>query len=515
MSQITRCPSCATSFKVVPDQLRISEGWVRCGHCQNVFDATQHLQAASQPPAPAAAQESSAPPAPTPTAGPEPALPAIDDPWEIPLPPPPAPPGIESAVATPLDDALDLSTAAPIIPNNIDLDWPEVPSPAAAPAPEPAPEPTAPPPPAPAPLAPPPPPPAPIVPPPPPAAVAATPELPTPIPAASIPTDIDWPEPALEFDADQPTDANLGQAIGSSPNAGQEDQLPVMPELDLAPDLAPPPTAQSFRERIEPSGPVGPLASLDDWATGSTHPPTEPPEADPSINHPKAPAVAPAPAAANSRSSRRKKGRETTPAPAPSSKSKPHPADTESDTDADVPASSTNANDEPSFVRAARRQALWRTPSVRIGLVVSGLLLLLTLAGQMLVHDRHRLAASQPSLRPMLELLCSPFDCTVGLHRQIASVVVESSAFNRVDGGVYHFSITLKNRSDLILEMPAVELTLTDANEQAVLRRVFTPQELSAGPTLAPHAEFSSTLLVRITTTNAPMAGYRILAFYP
>lgn len=31
-------------FKVVPDQLRISDGWVRCGHCAQVFDAAEHLQ---------------------------------------------------------------------------------------------------------------------------------------------------------------------------------------------------------------------------------------------------------------------------------------------------------------------------------------------------------------------------------------------------------------------------------------------------------------------------------------
>ena len=44
MSQTTRCPSCSTLFKVVADQLRISDGWVRCGHCKQVFDASQHLQ---------------------------------------------------------------------------------------------------------------------------------------------------------------------------------------------------------------------------------------------------------------------------------------------------------------------------------------------------------------------------------------------------------------------------------------------------------------------------------------
>jgi predicted Zn finger-like uncharacterized protein len=31
MSMLTCCPVCSTMFKVVPDQLRISQGWVRCG----------------------------------------------------------------------------------------------------------------------------------------------------------------------------------------------------------------------------------------------------------------------------------------------------------------------------------------------------------------------------------------------------------------------------------------------------------------------------------------------------
>ena len=43
MSQTTCCPTCQTLFKVVPDQLRVSEGWVRCGKCSEIFDAHQHL----------------------------------------------------------------------------------------------------------------------------------------------------------------------------------------------------------------------------------------------------------------------------------------------------------------------------------------------------------------------------------------------------------------------------------------------------------------------------------------
>jgi predicted Zn finger-like uncharacterized protein len=38
-----RCTACSTVFRVVPDQLRVSEGWVRCGRCAEVFNAAENL----------------------------------------------------------------------------------------------------------------------------------------------------------------------------------------------------------------------------------------------------------------------------------------------------------------------------------------------------------------------------------------------------------------------------------------------------------------------------------------
>jgi predicted Zn finger-like uncharacterized protein len=43
MSLATRCTSCGTIFKVVQDQLKVSEGWVRCGRCNEVFNALDGL----------------------------------------------------------------------------------------------------------------------------------------------------------------------------------------------------------------------------------------------------------------------------------------------------------------------------------------------------------------------------------------------------------------------------------------------------------------------------------------
>ena len=75
MSFTTRCPACGTTFKIVADQLKISEGWVRCGHCADVFDATLYLEPWS-PDAPAATGPATSPPIPS---APQPQLTVASD----------------------------------------------------------------------------------------------------------------------------------------------------------------------------------------------------------------------------------------------------------------------------------------------------------------------------------------------------------------------------------------------------------------------------------------------------
>ncbi|HZE92717.1 MAG TPA: zinc-ribbon and DUF3426 domain-containing protein [Rhizobacter sp.] len=43
MSLATRCIKCGTVFRVVQDQLKVSEGWVRCGRCDEIFNAIEGL----------------------------------------------------------------------------------------------------------------------------------------------------------------------------------------------------------------------------------------------------------------------------------------------------------------------------------------------------------------------------------------------------------------------------------------------------------------------------------------
>lgn len=59
MSLATRCAQCGTVFRVVEDQLKVSEGWVRCGRCEAVFNALESLfdlEQEAPPPWPAGAE---------------------------------------------------------------------------------------------------------------------------------------------------------------------------------------------------------------------------------------------------------------------------------------------------------------------------------------------------------------------------------------------------------------------------------------------------------------------------
>lgn len=57
----TRCPQCRTVFRLTPALLKAHGGKVRCGRCQHVFQAEQHLVEHDARPAPTTAERSEAP----------------------------------------------------------------------------------------------------------------------------------------------------------------------------------------------------------------------------------------------------------------------------------------------------------------------------------------------------------------------------------------------------------------------------------------------------------------------
>jgi predicted Zn finger-like uncharacterized protein len=171
-----------------------------------------------------------------------------------------------------------------------------------------------------------------------------------------------------------------------------------------------------------------------------------------------------------------------------------------------------------SFVRQARSKEFWGRPGIRVLLVFMLAVLGLLLAVQVGVHDRDRLAAAEPGLRPWLARLCEPLGCRIGPPRQIDAIAIDSSSFNKLRGDAYRLNFTLKNQSPIPVAMPALELTLTDGQDQPLLRRVLLPPDLGSHPGLiAASAEWSGSLPVAVAGngTGARIAGYRLLAFYP
>jgi hypothetical protein len=170
-----------------------------------------------------------------------------------------------------------------------------------------------------------------------------------------------------------------------------------------------------------------------------------------------------------------------------------------------------------SFVRQAQREAFWRRPRVRIGLVVAGVTLALLLLLQFAWQDRDRLAQEQPGLRPALQQMCAWLNCTIGPPRQIEAIVIESSGFNRLRNDTYRLGFTLRNTGRVPVAVPAMELTVTDAQDQPITRRVLLAEELGAAGAMIPATgDWSRSLGIAIDAPpSTRVAGYRLLAFYP
>lgn len=172
----------------------------------------------------------------------------------------------------------------------------------------------------------------------------------------------------------------------------------------------------------------------------------------------------------------------------------------------------------PAFVRAADRRAFWQGRPVRIALAAGSGLLALALGGQVLVQERDRLAAHLPATEPLLQALCVPLGCTLQPWRQIEAMVIDSSAFVKLEPQRYRLTLVLRNTAAVPLALPAIELTLTDSHDQAVIRRVLRPADWQAtSPVLAAGGESAASLTVALADgpVSASVAGYRVLAFYP
>ncbi|HEX2540878.1 MAG TPA: zinc-ribbon and DUF3426 domain-containing protein [Caldimonas sp.] len=177
---------------------------------------------------------------------------------------------------------------------------------------------------------------------------------------------------------------------------------------------------------------------------------------------------------------------------------------------ADLPLESAT---RPEFIRRADRHARWQSRPLRAVLVVALAVATAALALQSGHHFRDSLAAEWPSLAPALGAWCRLAECTLEAPRRIDAVTVESTALARAPGfDAYVLSVSLRNRSALVLTLPAVDLSLTDSTGRLVSRRVLSAADFRVAPRLAAGAEVPLQLTL---ATARPVAGYTVEIFYP
>lgn len=520
MSLATRCTSCGTIFRVVQDQLKVSEGWVRCGRCDAVFSAVEalfdleregpppwvppsrspdvppqaaHITTTRPQPDPAAAAPRpgmvpptvmTPPPAEAPAARvlPEPAPTMPTQPWEAPAPDnnwlaptasaPMAGAGLYSAplaydsvpdAAGPTDHTADASgNFAPFGHNEHapTADEPPVEQPALD-------------------------------------------EL-LGGPDNSLPSMVLPDAPEQHGEAEQPdavetrdhSDPNSSNAGDGDGDGGRLSHTP--------PPLAPPAEGQfgiaSLLTREDPSHAAAPsgtataaeAAATAHGANDSTHPANPLVWRGPEFDDDTAPASGPTAA----------------PALAPASSV---------NVDIDLDALPPTSVEMPRFVAEAERAARWRRPVPRALLSLLALALLALLAGQAALQQRDLLAQRWPEAQPLLQAACEPLGCRIGLPRRIDDLVVESSALSpaTAPNGALKLTVGLRNRGEFKLALPSVDLQLTDASGQLITRRALSADDAGPPRSVAIAGGAEAQLQWVFTTPGARVSGYTVEVFYP
>jgi predicted Zn finger-like uncharacterized protein len=469
MSLATRCTHCGTIFKIVQDQLKVSEGWVRCGRCHDVFNAMPSLfDLDSEPP----------PPRPTPSVPhvQQAITPTGANDWSSTQPPDLAPPTPISE-HTPLTAADLASHSAPLpaatefeLDTSVELPRPEHHADGGQ----------------------------------------SDQDVPNTDESDALDSRFLLPSrdgqrqirrrPGPEFaDAQFPSDAMLDaeQEWAASVPAEAHSEL----NSDVGAELAasPLPSAILLRSPSPPHKPHLPATAEDDTDPDE---PLAPPSAQPSSRGhdfvPEQAKVQPPPS--------RRQGQSGTRGRDPSTQT-------------------------PEFVKRAQRLAFWRHPATRGVLLTLLLGLVLSLGTQLMHQFRDLVAAYFPETRPLLSAWCEQIGCHIRPPLHLEVLQVDSATLLRTASegpDRYRLTVSIHNRADIDVAWPHIDLSLTDERGSIVARRAFQASDarmlrsdpLNQSPSLVPlpsavPRQQSTTLQWSLKLDNLQPAGYTAELFYP
>ena len=161
-------------------------------------------------------------------------------------------------------------------------------------------------------------------------------------------------------------------------------------------------------------------------------------------------------------------------------------------------------------------------PRRRLAWALAALAASAALALQALLYWRTEVAVLFPDARASLAAACATLGCELRLPRRPELMSIESSDLQS-DGrrdGVIVLNAVIRNRAPFAQEYPALELTLTDERDQAVLRRGLIPAEYlrEAAAERLPQgvaAGAEAVLRVHFDTSGLRAVGYRLYLFFP
>ena len=510
MSLATRCTHCGTIFKVVQDQLKVSEGWVRCGRCHEVFNALPALfdldteappprqvppQGQPSPPAAAQAPQPPQPPMqPSVAAGPSPGWPRTQ-PSGLDQPPPARSTPAQAPAPTPI------SAHTPLTSADLSFGGPATSSTATRPA-------------------------------------ATDFDLdtsvdlsdPTPPAAASKLNIADEPRPWLEEPPEDVPSTDEADALESryllpsdTRQVRRRERGPEFADAQFPSDL----DAEDEWARYQDSVPAPlteppPMSSLPASALAPQEAATPPAATSAASEAVRSTAIV-EPGAASDAGGEAALLRQTDPGYVPEQPVQP-PSQRKgrSGTRGRDPASQP-----PEFVRRAQRKAFWRLPVVQAVMGLLAVMLTLGLALQLGHHFRDTIAAHHPSLRPALHAWCAQVGCKVQPPLRLDALQVDSATLVRTASegpDRYRLTVSVNSRSGVELAWPHIDLTLTDDRGTVIARRAFSPRDaqvargegmpLLSVPEAVPAGE-STPLQWSLRLDDLAPAGYTAELFYP
>ncbi|MFM0418488.1 zinc-ribbon and DUF3426 domain-containing protein [Paraburkholderia aromaticivorans] len=169
-------------------------------------------------------------------------------------------------------------------------------------------------------------------------------------------------------------------------------------------------------------------------------------------------------------------------------------------------------------VRETRPAEPRRTGWIIVGSVVAGLLIIALLA-QLAWWQRETVMVYLPRSQTLYAKACATLGCLVTPPHDIDGLQVEPSDLRQIDGPhKLELKMPLRNRFNIALAYPAIELTLLDDQNNVAVRRVLWPQDyVPPGTAIAAGlpAHTTQTMIVHLDTGNAVASNFRVQIFYP